>query len=359
MSRKRYWLGAAMPLAVALTTIAWADGPSVVLKEGVPDRGPLVSLGATNVTLPELARQMTAAIGGEVRITGSASGTVTLKIKDVPAATLLSQAETILGGRWQVVYRLSTRGPATASAAPSGVVLNLNLPEVSCQAGAALVARMAGGRVERDGELSGQVSLVGASMPVEEAMDAIARAAHATWQQIYVMKVDALPQTLVARRPDADPSPSDDTHHAAKPKPGPKLWSNHASASGQPVKFTKRDWRHPKKATYADGIKAVQPTMEAIEKQQKLGLYGPFFLLDSQDSRGEAMKRFQSGLETQLKRLEAIPANQRFITTQNTRGHFQQLLDDFPNLDKDQQKEAQGLYDYAKEQLSKPPLKMP
>jgi hypothetical protein len=357
MSRNRYWLGAAMPLIVALTTIAWADSPSVVLTEGIQYRGPLVSLGATNVTLPELARQMTAAIGCEVRIEGTAPGTVTLNLKEVPAAALLSKAEQLLGGRWQVLYRLSTHGPAPAAAPPSGQVLNLKIPDVSCQAAAAVVARMAGGRVERDGDLTGQVSLVGKAMPVEEAMDTIARAAHATWQRIYVMKVDALPQTLIARTPDADPSKSGDPHHSEKPKPGPKPWSNHPSMNGKPTKLDKRDWRHPKKSAYGDGIQPVLPTLEAIQKQQMLGMYGPLFLLDSQSGREAAMKRFQSGLETQLKRLAALPANQRYITTMMTRSHFQQLIDDFSHLDKDQQKEAQGLYDYAKDQLASPLLK--
>src|SRR5690348_3847439 len=103
----RNWLGAAIPLVVALTTIAKADGPSVVLTGGVQYQGPLVSLSATNVTLPELAKQMTEAIGCEVRIEGSAPGTVTLNMKDVPTTALLSQAETMLGGRWTVLYRLS------------------------------------------------------------------------------------------------------------------------------------------------------------------------------------------------------------------------------------------------------------
>jgi hypothetical protein len=357
MSRNRCGLGAAMPLVVALTTIARADSPGVVLTDGIQSRGPLVSLNATNVTLPELAKQMTAAIGCEVRIEGNAPGTVTLNLKEVPAAALMSQAETILGGRWQVLFRLSTHGPAAAPAPPSGVVLNLKIPDVSCQAAAAVVARMAGGRVEHDGNLTGQVSLVGTAMPVEEAMDTIAQAAHATWQRIYVMKVNALPQTLTARTPDADPSKSDDTQHSTKPKPGPKAWSNHPSLSGKPAKLGKRDWRHPKNASYGAGVQPVEATLEAIQKQQMLGMYGPIFLQDSESGRGAAMKRFQSGLDTQLKRLEALPANQRFITTMVTRNHFQQLIDDFSNLDKDQQKEAQALYDYAKEQLAKAPLK--
>src|SRR5438445_11424962 len=139
MSRNRYWLGAAMPLVVALTTVAWADGPSVVLTAAVQYKGPLVSLGAINVTLPELAKQMSDALGCEVRIEGAASGNVTLNLKEVPASALLSQAETTLGGRWQVLYHLSTREPASPPVPPSGVVLNLKMPNVSCQAAAAVV----------------------------------------------------------------------------------------------------------------------------------------------------------------------------------------------------------------------------
>ena len=84
---------------------------------------------------------------------------------------------------------------------------------------------------------------------------------------------------------------------------------------------------------------------------------GTFFLFDSQTGRETAMKNFRSGLDNQLKRLEALPANQRFITTMVTRQNFQRLIDDFANLDKDQKKEAQGLFDYAKEKIAGPILK--
>ena len=92
MSRNRYWLGAAMPLVVALTAIAWADGPSVVLTDAVQYKGPLVSVGAVDVTLPELAKQMSDALGCEVRIEGAASGKVTLNPKEVPSSALLSMS---------------------------------------------------------------------------------------------------------------------------------------------------------------------------------------------------------------------------------------------------------------------------
>jgi hypothetical protein len=346
-----------MPLVVALTTIAKADSPSVVLTGAVQYHGPRVSLSASNVTLPELAKQMTQALGCEVRIEGKASGSVTLNVSDVPATVLLSQAETALGGQWKLLYRLSTHDPAPAPVPPSGVVLDLKLPDVSCQAAAAVVARMAGGRVERDGELTGQLSLVGTAMPVEEAMDAIAHAAHASWRRIYVMQVDALPAKPTAKQPDADPSKSDDTEQHSKPKPGPGLFSNHPSVNGHPTKLTRRDWRHPKKPSYGEGVNPQLASLDDIQKQQMLGLYGNFFLLDSQESRQAAMKRFQAGLESQLKRLEAFPPNQRYITTLTTRQHFQRLIDDFSNLSDDQKKEAQTLYDYAKEQLAKPLLK--
>src|SRR5207237_6542789 len=120
MSRYWYGLGAAMPLVVALTAIAWADGPSVVLTDTVQYKGPLVSVSAVSVTLPELAKQMSEVLGCEVRIEGAASGKVTLNLKEVPASALLSQAETVLGGHWKALYHVSTREPASPPAPPSG-----------------------------------------------------------------------------------------------------------------------------------------------------------------------------------------------------------------------------------------------
>lgn len=357
MSRYRYWLGAAMPLTVALTAMAWADGPSVVLTDTVQYKGPLVSIAASNVTLPELAKQMSDVLGCEVRIEGAASGKVTLNLKEVPATAVLSESEKVLGGQWKTLYRVSTHETASPAPPPSGVVLNLKLPGASCQAAAAVVARMAGGRVERDGDLTGEVSLVGEAMPVEEAMDAIARAANATWRRIYVMTIDALPQTAIARSPDTKDPKDGDKPRSEKPKRGLTPFSNHPSATGKPTKLTRRDHLHPAPKVYAQGIRPVQPTLEEIQKQQMLGLYGNFFLFDTKEGRESAMQNFRAGLDLQLKRLEPLLPSQRYITTMRTRQNFQRLIDDFANLDKDQQKEAQALYDYAKEKLAGPILK--
>src|SRR5262245_53672866 len=124
MSRKRYWLSAAMPLAIALTTLAWAEGPKVELTDAVHYRGALVSLEATNVTLPELAKKLSEALGCEVRIEGTATGVVSLSAKEVTSASLLWQAAAVLGGRWDVMYRVSTQEPAGPPAPPSGLMLS-------------------------------------------------------------------------------------------------------------------------------------------------------------------------------------------------------------------------------------------
>jgi hypothetical protein len=358
MSRKWYWLGAAVPLVVALTSYSVrADGPAVVLTEAIRFEGAPVSLDASNVTLPELARQMTQALGCEVRIEGPANGAVTVTMQEVSRAKLLAQAAATLGGRWQIVYRLSTNEATPAQEEPSGQVLCLKLPDVSCQAAAAMIARMAGGRLERDGDLTGQVSLVGEAIPVEEAMNSIAQAAKASWRRIYVMHIDALPEA--PRAPGNDPAAGKKPEKPAKPKPKPvpALFSNHPSLTGKPTRMAKRDRFDVKSKTYLPGVRIAQASPEDIEKQAMLGLYGTFFMFETEENRASAMQNFQAGLAGQLKRLEALPANQRFITTMMTRRNFQRLIDDFSNLNKDQQKEAQTLYDYAKEQLSQPPLK--
>jgi hypothetical protein len=68
------------------------------------------------------------------------------------------------------------------------------------------------------------------------------------------------------------------------------------------------------------------------------------------------MRNFQAGLESQLRRLEQLPASQRRVTTMMTRRNFDRLVEDFRSLSDDQKKEAQELFDFAKEQLTKPPL---
>jgi hypothetical protein len=346
-----------MPLAIALTPHVRAEGPAVVLTDAVRYRGEMVSLDAKNVTPSELAQQLNEAIGCEVRIEGQASGTVSLNVRDVPAATLMAKAASVLGGRWQVLYRLSTKDPAPAPAVPSGVVVTVKMPKVSCQAAAAVVARMAGGRLDRDGELTGQVSLVGDALPVEEAMDTIARASNTTWRRIYVMKVDELPQAPAPST--AETKPSKPETKPAPPEKKPGRFGDHWTVNGKPTKFVKRD-RRPGTSVYGkygEGVKPIQPTMEEIQKYAMMGLYGTFFLLDTEARREAAMKRFQTGLELQIKRLETLPASQRTITTMMARRNFQRLVDDYVHLTDEQKKEAEKLYEYAKEQLAKPPLK--
>lgn len=358
MSRTRYWLCAAIPLVVALTTGVRAEGSDVVLT-GVSGQGPLVSLEAKDVALAGLAGLMTEALGCEVRIEGQATGTVSLSVKNVSPATLLSKSAAVLGGRWQVVYRLSTKEPAPAAApVPSGTTLKLEMPDVSCHAAASLVARMAGAKVERDGSLPGQVSLVGAAMPVEEAMDAIAKAAGASWRRIYVMRVDTLPQAPTTRSARAPAPKNEDAEPKARPKkkPEPKLFSSHPSPTGRPSKFGRRDRSKSNMGGYMPGIQPIQPTLEEIQKHAMLGLYGSFFLFDSESGRASAMRNFQSGLENQLRRLEQLPPSQRRVTTMMTRTNFQRLVEDYRALSDEQKKEAQELYEFAREQLGKPPL---
>jgi hypothetical protein len=358
MSRTRYWLCAAIPLVVALTTGVRADGAEVVLT-GVRGQGTLVSLEAKDMALAGLAGLLTEALGCEVRIEGQASGTISLSVKDVSPATLLSQSATALGGRWQVIYRLSTKEPApTTVPVLSGISLKLEMPDVSCHAASSVVARMAGAKVERDGELTGQVSLVGAAMPVEDAMDAIAKASGASWRRIYVMRVDALPQAPTTRQARATPDKTDEPEPKAKPKrkPDPKLFSSHPSPTGSPSRGGKRDRTKPSMGGYLPGVKPMQATLEEIEKHAMLGLYGSFFLFESEAARSSAMRNFQAGLESQLRRLEQLPASQRRVTTMMTRRNFDRLVEDFRSLNDDQKKEAQELFDFAKEQLTKPPL---
>src|SRR5205814_2280865 len=126
-------LCAAIPLVIALTKAVGAEGLNVVLTGSAPNTAALVSLEATNVTLSALAKQMSEALGCEVRIEGLASGNVTVNLKDVTTSTLLAETAAKLGGHWQTLYRLSTQEPAAPAAVRSGLTLKLNLPDVSCQ----------------------------------------------------------------------------------------------------------------------------------------------------------------------------------------------------------------------------------
>src|SRR5262249_43883433 len=159
------------------------------------------------------------------------------------------------------------------------------------------------------------------AVPVEDAMDTIAKAAKASWRRIYVMKINSLPQTSAPRESNRDPKTAETASHADPKQPALRPWSNHVSYNpdGKPTKFAKRDWKHPSKRTGGPAIRGGPYSMEDMQKQAMMGLYGPLFLLDSEAGRATAMKNFQAGLENQLKRLAALPASQRSITTMMTR----------------------------------------
>jgi hypothetical protein len=127
-------------------------------------------------------------LGGEVRFEGALPVTMSLSVTELPVAAVLDQVSAAVKGKWERAYRLS-RNETAGAAAPvrTGLKVTLRLENLPCATVAAIVARMSGARIEADGEIEGTVTISGADMPVEEAMDAIARAAGMTWRPVYVI----------------------------------------------------------------------------------------------------------------------------------------------------------------------------
>jgi hypothetical protein len=208
MSRRPFSLGVALALWAVPSAWAQRETPSVVLEQSTRPVGASVDVRLRAADGAVIARTLGDALGGTVRIEGGAPMPLTLDLQGVPARAALAAVAQALHGSWRPVYAMSPGAATTGARRPValGRVVTASLDGVSARTALSLVARGAGGTVEMVAELPQRVTLHAKDMPVEQALDEVAKQAGATWSVSYVIKAGAAPPPPASTPPPNPPS---------------------------------------------------------------------------------------------------------------------------------------------------------
>jgi hypothetical protein len=365
----RYWTGVAGAAACALAALpAGAQNMGISPSGGTapaPAGGPAapavatseaygrINLDLENLPADEAVRRLGGVLASEVQIEGTSTRKVTLKLENMPVREALEHAASAIGATWKRVYVFGKDlGLAPPTPVPTGLTVSLNLNDTPCQAAAAIAAKAAGARMEAEEALTGRVTLSGKEIPVEEAMEKIARAAGATWRTRYVFKLDA---TLPA------PLPGETKPATGQPKTPEKNVPSYErdrfkyDPTGKrifPKMPKERRTRYNSLGKYGAKLQPMKaPDVAKLEKMSQLGSYAGIFSEEDETKRGEQIKLFRQALETQAERLDRFNPAQRRVATKLSRNQLQSILDDARALTEAQKKEIVPITDYLKQRI--------
>jgi hypothetical protein len=183
-----------LSLWLATLTVAggWAQSgpPAVVLSQPIQATGATVDVSLHSADAATLAQTLSRALGGKVRLEGNLSAPVTLDLAGATVHAALDAVAGAVSGTWRPVYRVTAgaASPAAARPVPLGRQVNAILANVSARAAFALVARAGGGTLELPPDLDQRVNLVANDLPVEQALDELAKQTGAAWSVTYLLK---------------------------------------------------------------------------------------------------------------------------------------------------------------------------
>jgi hypothetical protein len=313
----------------------------------------LISLDLSDTTLEQALQRLGAAMGSEIRLEGAGGRRVSLKLEGATVLQALDRAAAVLHGTWKRLFIFTkTGGLVPPPAQPTGLTVSLSLTDTNCQTAAIIAAKAAGGRMEAEGELPGRVTLVGKDLPVEEAMNKIAKAAGMTWRTVYLFKAADLPAaTNTEVKPPANPDgrnvdPKLPVYERDRGRYGPKGNQRFHSMPKE------RRTRYNQLGKYGAKMPARQvPDVDKMEKLSRLGAFAGVFSADDEKEREERIKRFRAALETQSRRLEGYKPEYRKVATKLAKSQLQSILDDAKALDEQQKKEVAPVLDYIRKRL--------
>jgi hypothetical protein len=313
-----------------------------------------VSLDLEGVAAEDAARRLGSVLGSDVQIEGSSTRKVTLKLESVPVRDALERAAAAIGATWKRVYVFSKDlGLTTPAPVSTGLTVNLNLADTSCQAAAIIAAKAAGARMEAETELTGRVTLSGKEIPVEEAMERIAKAAGATWRTRYLFKLDA---TLPVPPPDETKPATTPTKPVEKNIPSYERDRYRVGPNGRrifPRMPKERRTRFNTLGKYGAKMPPRQPVdVEKLEKMSRLGSFAGIFSEADEAKRAEQIQLFRKALETQSQRLDKYNPAQRRMATKLSRQQLALILQDTKALTEEQKKEVTPITDFLKQRIA-------
>jgi len=248
-----------------------------------------------------------------------------------------------LYGSWHCIYTMSAGATPVNSRRPVslGRTVTASLDGVSARTALALIARGGGATVELVGELPQRVKLELKEMPVEQALDEIARQAGANWSVIYVLKVGSAPLTPSSQTTQTAPTVPDGNRFQ-----GSIANSTHdRSASrglglrGAPQDGLKEQRSFP--MPFADPSQASPRPDPNAAKMLGEGMTRVMQMPPAQ--RRAAVKDFASQIEQQFKQMQSLPGARRTEQMASMRPLYQAATRVYGGLTPDQRREFQPI----------------
>ena len=285
--------------------------PAVVLKQAARPAGASVNLHLQAANAATIAQSLGAVLGGTVRFEGTPTATVTLDLQGVAPRAALDALAAALYGSWRTIYTMSAGGTTTASRhpVPLGRTVTASLDNVSARTALALIARGGGATVEMVGDLPQRVKLDLQEMPVERALDEIARQAGATWSVIYVLKAGTAPPTN-SLQPNR--SPATDPNGNRVPGAASNPTSNRGGTRGTGLQGALEGGPNEQRSfpmPFAGPPQAPPPPDPNAAKMLGEGMARVMQMPPAQ--RRAAVKDFASQIEQQFKQMQSLPGPRR------------------------------------------------
>jgi hypothetical protein len=295
-----------------------------------------VCLSADGITVAEVARRLSDAIGVEVRVQGPAFEKLTLKVCASTPEAALAQVATALHAHWRPAYVFGS-GPAPQKPAGSESAVTVTFRSAPAASAAFVTAAQAGGVLIADRPLTGKVTIQGKGVPASMILDAIAVAAGLNWKPAYVLQTG--PETLVRRYNDPTRTAEGSGLHT---RPGSPLSHLHRGPNGE------------QSIAPAPGMLVKDPAaeIERLEKEalrrHELGEWAGIFTQETPRDTKRAIRDLRIRVETTIQKLESYPPQNRQLGMEMWRARYERMLDDYKRLAPDQQKQVQPVLDAMK-----------
>jgi hypothetical protein len=339
------------PLGICLALSVWAapglwaqeEPPAVVLKQAARPVGASVNVHLQAADAAAIARNLGAALGGTVRIEGTPAAAVTLDLQGVAPRAALDAAATALNGSWRPIYSMSAGATNTVSRrpVPLGRTVTASMDGVSARTALSLVARGGGATVEMVGELSQRVKLDLKEIPVEQALDEIARQAGANWSVIYLLKAGT---AAAASSPQPTRAPVTAPNGGRVPGSTANPTLNRGGTRGPGLQGAPQDALNEQRffpMPFAGPPQAPPPPDPSAAKMLGEGMARVMQMPPAQ--RRAAVKDFTSQIEQQFRQMQSLPGPRRTEQMAAMRPLYQAASRVYSGLTPDQRREFQPI----------------
>jgi len=340
MSCRSFGVCLALGSLTAPPLLAQEQTPAVVLKQAARPAGASISFHLQAANAATIAQSLGTALGGTVRFEGTPPAPVTLDLQGVAPRAALDALATALYGSWHCIYTMSARGTTVASRrpVPLGRTVTASLDGVSARTALTLIARGGGATVEMVGELPQRVKLDLKEMPVEQALDVIARQAGANWSVIYVLKAGSAPLTPSSRTTQTTPNGNRVTGSTV-PSPHDRGATRGLGLQGAPQDGLNEPRFFP--TPFADPPQAPPRPDPNAAKMLGEGMARVMQMPPAQ--RRAAVKDFASQIEQQFKQMQSLPGPRRTEQMASMRPLYQAASRVYGGLTPDQRREFQPI----------------